>query len=65
MSSNFKYISMVLELPAMMLILGYAGQWLDESYAWFGGYGMVVGIVLALVTWIYRASYLLNRSDNE
>lgn len=64
-STNFKYLALVTELPATMLVFGYGLQWLDESYSLLSGYGLIIGIVVSLVLWIFHASYLMNREKQD
>lgn len=45
--------NLVIEFLGFMAVLGYGGWWLDERYGW-NGRGLFIGLILALVAWIYR-----------
>lgn len=45
--------TLAIEFLAYLLVLGYVGHWLDERYGW-DGKGLMGGLMLALVAWVYR-----------
>ncbi len=44
---------LAIEFVAYLLVLGYAGRWLDQHYHW-NGRGLLVGLLLGMVAWFYR-----------
>jgi F0F1-type ATP synthase assembly protein I len=44
---------LVFEFLAYMAVLGYLGWSLDQRYGW-NGRGVFVGLILALICWVYR-----------
>ena len=50
-SKAYVFIAMGFELIAAVLLLLWLGGKLDANYGW-GGFGSILGIVIALVGWI-------------
>ncbi len=48
-----RYSNLAIELLAYLGVLGYGGWWLDQKYGW-NGRGLMSGLILGLVAWIYR-----------
>ena len=45
--------NLAIEFIAYLLVLGYAGRWLDQRYDW-EGHGLFAGLLPGMIAWIYR-----------
>jgi F0F1-type ATP synthase assembly protein I len=48
-SRYLSYSSLGFQLLSFMIILGLVGYWIDKKTLWFGGKGLMIGLLLGVV----------------
>jgi hypothetical protein len=64
MSDNIKYFGLVAELTALIVGFAYLGEWIEKKFE-LGRYGMLWGVILALVIWFIHAIWIMKSIEKR
>lgn len=57
-------IGLGMEFVGLVIVLVYAGRYMDRIYEW-PGYGVTFGGLLALISWLVHVSFVVRGLDKE